>query len=1171
MGRRGLHILFILLTALSFGYSQEGRLSNLRERIILQPEGRQLLDSLTIVPASVHVQPLEGGPALDTSFYRIEDRFINWTKPPGFAVRVRYRVLPFHLGATAVHLDTSAVEKDTVEGVIGFDYNPYAKETPLLGFRGLNYSGSFSRGLSFGNNQDLVLNSRFNLQLSGKLGDDIEILAAITDENIPIQAEGNTRQLQEFDKIFIQLSKGNSRLIAGDYELARPNGYFMNYFKKLQGATFSNQWEINDKSQLNTQASVAVSRGQFARNQINAIEGNQGPYKLQGSQGERFIIVLSGTEKVYLDGQLMIRGLEDDYIIDYNQGELTFTSKRLITKDSRIIVEFEYSDQRYLRSLYAFNANYQLEKLDVYFNLFSQQDSRNSTGDLDLSDEQKRRLSEAGDDPARAVVPSLDTLEAFSPERVSYKLIDTLLTCGGQDTLVQYLSYSTDPDSAIYIASFSLVGLGNGNYVLDNSEIGNERIYRWVAPDPLTCEPQGSYAPIIQLATPQQQQMYTLGANYRFSKNAEWRTEVAMSYLDKNRFSKLDGADDNGLAAFTTYNKRFQLGKDSSGWSLNTSLSAEWVQENFKSLNPYRSAEFVRDWNLTNIQGVGETQQAQEQLGRASIGIEKKGWGGLDYALSGFQRGDIYQGLRHSGAFNFSRKGWLINGSGSLLQTDETERRTQFFRPKLNASKQLGQWRLGFEGQREKSDRYDLETDTLQASSFFFDRYRFFMEKTGGEVFGFGTGFSQRTDFAPVGNDYFRSTVASEVDVNAQLRIRRSLQLNGIVTYRELQILRENTGQTPAETFLGRADLNYNPAKLKGAIRAISTYEIGSGQEPRLEFTYKEVPIGSGTHIWLDSLYNNDGKIQPNEMEIAPFQDQANYIPIRTFTDEYIRTDNVTFNQILELNPKSLWYGKEGLKKWLSRFSTRSTLKIIRKTQESDAVQAWNPFQLDIADTSLVSITSNIRNTLFFNRQNNAPVKFQLGQEDNRNRIVQTSGYESRRLTNYFLETRLNLGQSWAIQLDFKLGERENDSELFNNKDYLLEFFELGPEITFQPSKSFRTIVKYSYRDDENRLLEMGEKATQNNITVESTYNNSAKSSLRLRFSYIDIDFQGEPNSPVGFAILNGLQRGRNFLWNLSLNRRLGNNIQLNLTYEGRKTGEARVIHTGRAQVTAVF
>jgi hypothetical protein len=67
------------------------------------------------------------------------------------------------------------------------------------------------------------------------------------------------------------------------------------------------------------------------------------------------------------------------------------------------------------------------------------------------------------------------------------------------------------------------------------------------------------------------------------------------------------------------------------------------------------------------------------------------------------------------------------------------------------------------------------------------------------------------------------------------------------------------------------------------------------------------------------------------------------------------------------------------------------------------------------------------------------------------------------------------------------------------------------------------------------------------------------------------VDFDGPANSPVGFAILNGLQDGRNFLWSLTLDQQLAKNIQLRLSYEGRKTGEANVVHTGRAQVAANF
>ena len=78
-----------------------------------------------------------------------------------------------------------------------------------------------------------MLASAFNLQLDGEFGNDIEVSAAVNDESLPIQPEGATQELRQFDRIFIRLGKDRTRLRTGDYELRNPDSYFMRYFKKI--------------------------------------------------------------------------------------------------------------------------------------------------------------------------------------------------------------------------------------------------------------------------------------------------------------------------------------------------------------------------------------------------------------------------------------------------------------------------------------------------------------------------------------------------------------------------------------------------------------------------------------------------------------------------------------------------------------------------------------------------------------------------------------------------------------------------------------------------------------------------------------------------------------------------------------------------------------------------
>ena len=116
-------------------------------------------------------------------------------------------------------------------------------------------------------------------------------------------------------------------MIAGDFELEGSPGNFLNFYKRAKGAMFRGNFKLgkNNNGNLTSTISGAISKGKFTRNSLRGIEGNQGPYKLQGSNFEQFIVILAGSERVFIDGRLLDRGLNNDYVINYNNAEITFT------------------------------------------------------------------------------------------------------------------------------------------------------------------------------------------------------------------------------------------------------------------------------------------------------------------------------------------------------------------------------------------------------------------------------------------------------------------------------------------------------------------------------------------------------------------------------------------------------------------------------------------------------------------------------------------------------------------------------------------------------------------------------------------------------------------------------------------------------------------------------
>ncbi len=1205
-------ILFLPMVAYAQQPSEMYPLSN--QRIIkVKISGDTLVrDSFSIVPNSFKIEYSENTPFKDTQNIEIKNNVIflkNSSAYPQDSIFISYRVFPFNLKKKFLRIDSTQLDPLAPTIPVEFEYSTEGGRNEPIFEKGLEYNGNYTQGLSIGNAQNLVVNQNFNLNLAGKLGD-LEILASMTDNNLPIQAEGNTQSLREIDKIFIQLKKGANTLVAGDYELNRPmNTYFLNYSKKLQGLSFTNNAPFLLKKTLTTTRTVqsftkvnlGIARGKFARNILPTQEGNQGPYKLFGTEGATFFVILSGTEKVFFDGKLLLRGDENDYIMDYNRGDIVFTPKRLVTKDSRIVVEFEYADQSYLRSTASFYNELKINKLRLNFSAYSEQDSKNSTGTQALDSVDRAVLRRSGND--FDVNPPLSikaTEDGFRSDRVQYRLVDTVVN---QIAYSQVLVYSEIPESAKYTATFTPVGEGKGNYIQVPTAV-NGRVYQWIAPENGIL--RGNFEPIKKLTPPNQQQMMSLGMNYQLSPTAQFFTEIALSRRDLNRFSTIGDSINAGLALFSGLTKRFEWG-DKKGWVVETSIKTELTQKNFKPLNPYRAAEFTRDWNIgaasigTNntIGNLNQNQVAASEIfWIGNVQMIRKNWFSMSYDYSQYNRQALYSGQRHAGRFNFDKNDWRIMADFNDLKTDNkvlisnnNAEKTHFSRPKLDISKTLKKnIKIGIYGEREKNERSDALKDTLTRASFYYDLLKAYFEKNtvtpqrdeaegikGGN--SFGVNYSQRLDYQPITNSFFQISKVNELNVNGSFNKNEHSQLSWNMAYRDLKV--NDTAKTTLksqQTYLGRLEYNFNA--FKNAIYGNTLYEIGSGQEQKLEYQYVKVNKGEGQYIWRNR--NTDTIPQLDEFEIAPFQDQADYVRVTLLTNQFIRTNNVNFSQSLRLEPRNVWSDKKGIFLFLKRFSTNSAVQINRRVKNGDplmpsasssqgmTVSQWNPLELKIADSSLVALNTSMRNSLFFNRS--SPIwDFELGQLDNRGRVVLVTGYEERDRDEVFFRNRINIGRLLSIQNYVATGHQGNNSEGFKNRNYNLSLTKIEPELTWMMGSNFRLVTAFKYKKGINILKENGETIENQDISAEATWNQSTNAQFRTKFSIVQVSFTGERNTPIEFALLEGLQNGKNYLWNLTLDKVLSKNIFLNISYEGRKTGVVRTVHVGRASVRANF
>lgn len=1042
---------------------------------------------------------------------------------------VYYQRLPLAMPALFVRRVRAYADKDTTRNpgtpVLTRRLRDRQQEESETFGTNLRKSGSLVRGLSLGTNQGLKVDSGLRLQISGNITESVEVVAALTDQNLPIQPEGNTQTLQEIDKVFIEMKGPQFSVTLGDYQLGFSGTEFARYQRKLQGATATVR-----RGPTQITLFGAVSRGKFRTQEFRGVEGKQGPYQLTGDRGQIDIIVLAGTERVWVDGELMVRGENNDYVIEYANGQITFTRNRLITADSRITVDFQYSDQHFQRNLFGAEASIQAldNRLQLRTTLIREGDDRDNPLSISLNDTTLAALSQAGDGQA-----TLDGARFVGAGKGAYVLRDSIFVYVG-------------PDSGDYQVRFSDMGEGNGRY-----RFAGFGRFEYVGPG------RGRYEPVILLPRAQQNDMADLRLEYRPAAGVSLVSEIALSRFDQNLYSASQDDDNQGnayLMELQVAPQRWSVGGKSLG-KPEIRLRYRRRTPRFQDLDRINVVEYGRRWDIGS-----DRPQFGETVMETTFGYEpwrsvrfysSVGWlngGQADIRSRRWEAGTLWQRpdrieLDYRIEHIRRSKAGLLGPSSWLRQKGAIARQLGKLRPFLAL---------------ESEDKKETLSDSLEWG------FRF-TEWTAGLALQNWNRISSELKYSVRDDDSLRAAIAFPTSSARTLSYRIALQNWNNLVAEAGYIHRERDYTTPQrqDTRTDLAEIKLGYQAWQRSLQADAQYQITNTQVNRLQRVYLRVREGEGNYRFDPDL---------NEYVQDPFGDFIlRFVP----TDEFIPVVDLRSRLQVRWHPEFALRSKKELspiQKALKVLSTETVIRVEEKTR-NPRVRDIYLFRLSAFQDPRFSLfgTQSIRQDVHvFGNRRSFSMRYRLFASKSLNNQF-LEGEQRDRLLRHELRLNMALTQKLANQLEVIRTLQDRTFKIAGRQDRFIRSVRLQNDVSYRPNTRLELATRLVLGFDRDRAFEPATRVRQLSVKPRLTYSFQGRGRLRAELEVTRVS-ASPADRVLPYELAQGNRVGTTVRWDVAFDYRLADNLNMSFSYQGRDEPQRlRTLHLARVEMRAFF
>jgi len=595
----------LALSAPGASGSESARLSLLDrswETDLETPAARLRLPDAWIDPGSVLVV-LEAETLRSGVDYRIEptEGLLHLLVPQARGrLRLRYAVVPLAIG----RVFQDPIPIDTARGGTAPIRPSVAATQVTAGAARLELRGMKTVGLEVGSSEDLSLRQSLDVTLSGELAPGVSVRGVLSDRQTPLQPEGRTTELADLDRVYMQIEGRGVSATLGDFDLRGPPGLFTDYRRQLEGIRLDGR-----RGRLGGSVAAATVPGEFGTAEFLTEEGKQGPYRLLAQGGSSDAVILAGSENVWLDGELLVRGDDRDYTIDYSASTITFTGRRVVGKDSRITVDFQASSQPFRRSAYGSEVRWGEETgktLSLRATLMAERDDVGKPVGGPLTDRERETLRRAGDADTSGFASGID---CGAVGHGDYEWVEA-------DTLDQPFLRYVGPDSATCKVRFDDVGAGKGDYA-DSLLADSAAVYRFVG------KRKGRFLPGRAVPRPSERGLVDVAASLAGPAGFRLDIEGAGSFDDRNTLSPLDDGDRRGGALHLALAREISpvslMGRDLGRWGMR--VETRDLDPFFRSMGRLDPGWYGYGWGIAEGRlGSGDRRRSLELR-------QEPGWG----------------------------------------------------------------------------------------------------------------------------------------------------------------------------------------------------------------------------------------------------------------------------------------------------------------------------------------------------------------------------------------------------------------------------------------------------------------------------------------------------------------------------------------------------------------